>query len=213
MNCDDCSMQLADPMVWADAGQRSQLIEHLAGCGDCRDALTALDVLHAVRESPVPQPGRKAISRIIEATTAERRIGTFRPYGFWAGAASGIAAAAVVAALLLTWTAPGDRPETFVPQVAIAAHRPGVVNIGIESAEALAGVEIHVALRGAIDLEGFEGQRDIRWTTDLERGINELALPVLARGQGGGQLVVEVYHGDKLKSFTVDVRALEDDAA
>ena len=213
MNCEDCSMQLSDPLVWADAGSRGQLIGHLAACGDCRDALAALDALHAIRTTPVPQPSTKAITRIIETGTAGSRIAAFRPYGFWTGAAAGAAAAGVVAALLLTVTEPGGRPDAFVPQVAIASYRPGLVNIGIESAVALAGAEIHVVLRGAIELEGFEGQRDIRWTTDLERGINELSLPVLANGLGGGQLIVEVYHGDKLKSFTVDVRALGDDAA
>ncbi|HSD70432.1 MAG TPA: hypothetical protein VLB07_12805 [Woeseiaceae bacterium] len=201
-------MRLADPLVWADAGSRGQLIEHLAGCGDCRDALSALDALHTVRAAPVPQPHRDAIDRIIETATAGRRAGILRPNGFWAGAAAGAAAAGLVAALWLTLTGPGERPDVYIPQVAIASHQPGYVNIGIESAVALRRAEIHVALRGAIDLEGFEGQRDIRWTTDLEPGINELTLPVLTNGQGGGQLIVEVYHGDKLKTFTVDVHAL-----
>lgn len=214
MNCDDYSMLLAEPQVWTDSAKRSEVIDHLANCGDCRDALTALDALHAVREVPVPQPDDAAIARVIEAATADRRTRPIHATGFWTGVAAGAVAASVVAITWLVLVVPGAQPGSGVPEVSMTLHHPSSVSIAIESAEALSGAEIHVSLRGAIDLQGFEGQRDIRWATDLERGVNELSLPVVAIGPGGGQLIVEVYHGDKLKTFAVDVRALRgDDAA
>jgi hypothetical protein len=214
MKCVDCSMLLAESQIWMDFAKRSEVIEHLADCGNCRNALTALDALHAVRELPVPQPGNAAITSVIEAAVAEQRTSPIRPAGFWTGLAAGAAAVSTIALLWLTLIGPRDQPAAVIPEVAMALHDPGLVSIGIESAEALSGAEIHVSLRGAIDLQGFEGQRDVRWATDLERGINELSLPVVAIGPGGGRLIVEVYHGDKLKAFAVDVRALRgDDAA
>lgn len=214
MKCDDCNALLGDPLAWTDADKRAQVIEHLAVCVDCRDALAALEVLHEVREIPVPPPTSGAIAQVVHAATAEERERPIGLAGFWTGLALGAAATGIVAAVSLALFLPADRPEALVPQVTMALHQPGRVSIGIESDEPLQGAEIHVSLRGAIDLEGFEGQRDIRWATDLERGVNELTLPVVALGQGGGQLIVEVYHGNRQKAFFVDVRTQgNDDAA
>jgi hypothetical protein len=207
MKCDDCSVLLGDSLVWADAKNRVQVIEHLAICADCRDALAALDALHEVREVPVPPPTSGAIARVMHAVMAEERVRPIGLAGFWTGLTVGATAAVIIAALSLALVAPADAPEALIPQVTMALNQPAPVSIGIESDQALQGVEIHVSLRGAIDLQGFEGQRDIRWATDLERGMNELTLPVVALGQGGGQLIVEVYHSDKYKTFLVDVHA------
>jgi hypothetical protein len=213
MKCDDCSVQLSGPLAWTNAEQRAQLIEHLSVCADCRDVLTALDALHAVREIPVPPPTRGAISRLMHAAMAEEGARPIGLTGFWTGLTVGATTAGIIALLSLALFAPGNPPEALIPQVTMALHQPGRVSIGIESDEALQGVEIHVSLRGAIDLEGYEGQRDIRWATDLERGMNELTLPVVALGQGGGQLIVEVYHGDRYKTFLVDILAQDSEDA
>ncbi len=214
MKCDECSALLGDSLVWTDAEKRGPAIEHLAVCADCRDALTALDALHAVREIPVPQPASDTVSRIVHAAMAEERARPIGVAGFWTGLAAGATAAGIIAVLSLALFAPGDAPEALIPQVTMALNQPGRVSIGIETDKALQGAEIHVSLRGAIDLQGFEGQRDIRWATDLERGMNELTLPVVTLSRGGGQLIVEVYHGDRYKTFLVDVRAQGgDDAA
>ena len=45
------------------------------------------------------------------------------------------------------------------------------------------------------------------WSTDLDRGINQLTLPVVAIDATGGQVLVEVTHGDKRRTFVLDVRA------
>jgi hypothetical protein len=63
-----------------------------------------------------------------------------------------------------------------------------------------------VVLRGAIGLRGFDGQRELSWSTSLDRGANQLTLPVVAYGPGGGQLMVEVLSGSRRKTFLVDVR-------
>jgi hypothetical protein len=46
----------------------------------------------------------------------------------------------------------------------------------------------------------------LSWSTSLDRGANQLTLPVVAYGPGGGQLMVEVLSGSRRKTFLVDVR-------
>jgi hypothetical protein len=64
-----------------------------------------------------------------------------------------------------------------------------------------------VVLSGAVGLDGYEGQRELRWRTNLDPGVNQLTLPVIATGAGGGQVLVEVLHEGKRRTFLVDVSA------
>lgn len=89
----------------------------------------------------------------------------------------------------------------------LALHQPRDVSIAVDAPSPLMDAEIRVLLTGAIELDGFENQRELRWRTNLDAGANQLTLPVIATGTGGGQLVVEVQHGQKRRTFVVDVRA------
>ncbi len=194
----------------------SPLMHHAAQCRACRDALAALRLLAAERRRPVPQPADGAFERAVRAavragTPAETVVASpsrFRR-GFWSGLAAGAALAASVVVAVL-WLRP-DTPQlplsTVVPQLTMMLHETRDVSIAMESAEALADVEIRVLLSGSVDLAGFEGQRELSWRTDLDRGMNQLTLPVVAQRAGAGQVLVEVVHQDRRRTFVVDVRS------
>jgi hypothetical protein len=38
--------------------------------------------------------------------------------------------------------------------------------------------------------------------------VNQLTLPIIALGPHGGQVLVEIQHGDKRRAFVVDVRTI-----
>ena len=42
--------------------------------------------------------------------------------------------------------------------------------------------------------------------TDLDRGVNQLTLPLVGLDASGGQVTVEVYHGTKQRTFVIDVQ-------
>ena len=121
--------------------------------------------------------------------------------------ASGAAAAAAVAALAVgIGSLRSGESSVAVPEVRLALNRPSEVTVTLDSPEPLVNAEVRVELRGAVALEGYAGQRELRWSTDLDRGINQLTLPVVAIDATGGQVLVEVTHGDKRRTFVLDVR-------
>jgi hypothetical protein len=67
--------------------------------------------------------------------------------------------------------------------------------------------EIHVSLTGQVGLQGFEGQNELRWRTNLDAGTNQLTLPLVSLGAGGGQVLVEVRHANGRRVFVFDVTA------
>jgi hypothetical protein len=182
--------------------------DHVASCGDCQSALQALDAMRVEREQAAPVVAEDVIERAIEKALSIGHAPGYRR-GFWTGLASGSALAATIAASAVgvwLWLTAGDE-RVAVPEVRIALHQPSDVTVTLESPEPLSNAEVRVELRGAVALDGYAGQRELRWSTDLDRGINELTLPVVASHVSGGQVLVEVRHGDKRRAFVLDVRA------
>ncbi|HEX5420981.1 MAG TPA: hypothetical protein VFY39_13355 [Gammaproteobacteria bacterium] len=213
-------MRCEEAMAWLErapggrkSAQRSAALEHVAKCSSCGDARRALEVLSAERWRRVPAPPGGGLQRAVRAAaeaatlrSAPRR----RPRaGFWVGLGVGASLAAALGAvwILVGSPEPVGGPVEATPEITMALNETRNVNISVDTPMALADAEIHVVLTGEIGLAGFGAQRELRWHTDLAAGVNQLTLPVVALGEHGGQLLVEVQHGDKRRSFLVDVRA------
>lgn len=207
MRCEDAIEQIRTAGS-QPGGELRAAMEHAAGCGDCHAALRALDALRTLRDEPAPILPDAVIERAIDRALTSAPAQRYRR-GFWSGLASGAALAATLAAVAVgVWlgTIERDVPAS-VPQVSMALNQPRDVTVTLESPEALADAEVRVELRGAVALEGYAGQRELRWSTYLERGVNQLTLPIVALDATGGQVLVEVMHGDKRRTFVLDVRA------
>lgn len=207
MRCEDAveTMRTAGSQPSANLRAAS---DHIAECSDCQAALRAIDALQMVRDEPTPPLGDAVVQRAVDRALATRPEQRYRR-GFWAGAASGAVLAAAIAALAVgVWLfGAGSNAPIVVPEVRVALNQRSDVTVALESPEALANAEVRIELRGAVELAGYAGQRELKWSTDLDRGINELTLPVVAIDASGGQVLVEVTHGQKRRAFVLDVRA------
>jgi hypothetical protein len=212
MKCEEVLTVLQAPAPGNEVARRAAS-EHLSGCEDCRNAAHALAVLRADRDLLIDPPSDDALRRAIVAAVAQQARPQPRRATFWVGVGVGAALAASVAAAVFVLRPFADSAGRAVPAVTLAINEVRNVDVALSSPEPLASAEIHVSLSGEIGLEGFDGQRDIRWTTDLDRGVNQLTLPIVALGTHGGQVLVEVQHGDKRRAFVVDVRAAAAPAA
>ena len=183
-------------------------MEHAGECADCQAALRAVDAMRAMRDEPTPIFADGAIERAVDRALATSPAQRYRR-GFWTGLASGAALAATIAALAVgvsLWD--NGRAPIAIPEVRAALNMPSNVTVALDSPERLANAEVRVELRGGVELDGYAGQRELRWSTDLERGVNQLTLPVVATDTHGGQVLVEVTHGQKRRTFLLDVRAV-----
>ena len=183
-------------------------MEHAADCADCQAALRAVEVMRTLRDEPTPIVADGAIERAVDRALATGPSQRYRR-GFWTGLASGAALAATFAAVavgVLRWESGGA--PVAVPEVRAARNQRSNVTVALESPEPLENAEVRVELRGGVELDGYAGQRELRWSTNLDRGVNQLTLPVVAIDAHGGQVLVEVTHGQKRRTFLLDVRAV-----
>jgi hypothetical protein len=179
---------------------------HLEGCTDCSAAMRAVATLRAEHSTPPPRMPAQSFARAMERATHVPHRELRRRRGFWLGTAVGGAMAAGIAiAVAVLWPQATTAPLGN-PAVELALNEVRQVSMSLESPEALADAEIHVVLTGGVGLQGFAGQRELRWMTDLDRGVNQLTLPLVGLDAGGGQVTVEVYHGTKQRTFVIDVQ-------
>jgi hypothetical protein len=206
MKCEDV-IEVLRSADTVDTPERRVAAAHLFECDECRLAQRALASLEAERSALGPRLAEGAFDRALQRAVQRPVAAAARRRGFWLGTAVGGALAASVAVgvtlFLLRAQAP---PAVLNPEVTLALNEVRDVSVSLDSPEALAGAEIHVVLTGAIGLQGFAEQRELRWVTDLDRGVNRLTLPLVALGPSGGQVMVEVQHGDKRRTFLLDVQ-------
>jgi hypothetical protein len=209
INCEKAVELLTQSADSENAIERRMAADHAVTCAACRGAVEAVQFLRAESLAPVPRMRVAAFVEAIAVATKGPAQHSARNPAFWSGLGLGAALAAGVAIAIVTLMPRFDfEGENATPQLTLAASEERNVSISVASAAALEDAEIHVVLSGPIELRGFEGQRELRWRTNLDRGANQLTLPVIAKGMGTGQLLVEVSHGEKRRTFIVDVESL-----
>jgi hypothetical protein len=206
MRCEDVLTVLQRNGSASDLARR-EATEHLASCPDCSDAAHAVAVLRADRDLPIQRARDGAFQDAIRAAVSANTRSVPKRTGFWLGVGVGAALAAGLAAAVVGMLRPfGALPPPAAPAITLAINEERDVNVALSSPERLSNAEIHVAVSGDIGLRGFADQRELRWSADLDRGVNQLTLPIVAVGPRGGQVLVEVQHGDKRRAFVVEVR-------
>jgi hypothetical protein len=207
MKCEDV-VEFFSTSEHADALLMRTARQHADACTECMAAFAAQRALRAERQAPVPALPTRSFAHALDRAVRPR-VETQSRRGFWLGTAVGGALAAGIAvAVALVWPS-ADTASLANPEVEIALNEVREVNMSLASTEALQGAQIHVVLTGAVGFSGYGAQRELRWLTDLDPGVNELTLPIVALDAGGGQVTVEVQHGAKRRTFVLDVRTRE----
>jgi hypothetical protein len=204
MRCEDVTEVLRGNDQ-TDMLRRRAALAHTEHCEDCLAAAHAVNALIDERLTPVPKLPERSFARAVERaqsappTSANRR-------GFWLGTAvGGVLAASLALGVVLLAPQRTTEPPARNPAVVLAQDELHEVSVSLNSPEALQSAEIRVVLTGGVELQGFAGQRELRWRTDLDRGVNQLTLPLIGRDASRGQVTVEVQHGARVRTFVIDV--------
>jgi hypothetical protein len=168
---------------------------------DVRRGIVALEKL---RHREVDTAPDGLFEQIVQEVTGPAKSGR-RPAHFWLGAGFGAAVAASIFALAFAFGMLASH-EDAATDFEIALNEPRRMDIAIETDRELQGATITIILAGNVELEGFEGQRELSWSTDLDAGINRLSLPLIATGTNGGQLVVRLDHPQSEQVFVIELK-------
>lgn len=212
--CENCAAQraAAEKMRAALAGMPVPELRP----GFAAAALAAAKRAHAARDADKPAEedthasASHANAGIVESAasqaSARRRWRPSRPrFTPWLGATITAAAAAALAAIMLGLPQP-EPPAEAAADLRMTLYQPREVGLAIEAETAMPGAFLTVTVQGGIDLLGFDEQRELRWQTDLDAGMNMLSLPLIAHSLGQGRLTALVEHGDKTQRIEFRVQ-------
>jgi anti-sigma factor RsiW len=212
MTCTLITEQLDDYLAGdLAADQVASLDQHASECGSCQQIVEQQRSLQArLKEyaaSSMPQPDAAFYDR---ALARAAQTGTKQQRNRWVLTGFGGA----MAAALAIWMIGGmffNTPEMVnpsVPGVTMALEEPRTVNLVFSSAEALANATMTVMLPPGVEIEGFQGQREITWMTSLKEGKNVLPLILIATTPHGGELLATLQHEDDDRLFRVQVTVI-----
>ena len=210
MNCEFIADHMAK-IVYAKLprGVMGECRKHLYECPECTDAVRGAEALALLRncgsESVPDGLFDKLSSALQEPATVEEPT---RPR-FWLGTGLGgaVAASLFVVAMTVGWIGPSTVEPTDMGQFAVSVYEPTMMDVAIEADRPLANASISILLSGDVEIEGYRGQRELTWVTDLEQGVNRLNLPVVALDESGGKMVVRLDHPQSEQVFVVKVDA------
>jgi hypothetical protein len=187
--------------------KRQDVEAHLATCDDCNTAWHAAELLRRHRALPTPVPSEALIAKIAAIRKPSRVTRRLSP---WIAAVGGALAAGIALVAFNHFRAAVDGGVPAVPLLTMSLNETRDVSVTIDSPEAFMDVEVRVVLAGGIELQGFRARRELKWTTDLEAGVNRLTLPIVASDSSGGKLMVAVGHGNKQRAFVVQIDVADD---
>lgn len=171
---------------------------HLRGCADCQRRVARGQALRAALrnlpvETPRPEFFEQALARARGSNDARR----------WAWPT--LAGLALAASLAL-WLGFGWLPGARLAGVTIALHEARTVQLAFNAEQELRQATLSIRLPDGVELQGFPGQREVRWRADLARGVNVLSLPLIATSTSGGTLMARVEHAERSTELSVQLR-------
>ena len=207
MNCREMRKQIRQAvesdLTVPDDGN---LGRHLAACELCRrfysDLMLDRRLSCTLKEMPLPEPpadfGIRAVRMAVEKHQSEKRRSLFM---------AGLAAAAVLmVAFGITWMGKMNSVES-VARVMIPVGGEKTVRIMIEAVEPRTKATLAIALAGDVMLKNFPDQNRLQWQTDLRKGGNLLALPLMLNDRTGGDVSVRYRYNGTEKEVRIKVRA------
>ncbi len=213
MKCTDLQKYLDDYLDDAVSLAEQKAIEaHIEYCVSCQQALEARKTIRqALRSLPVDEASPDFEAKVFTAVRSH--------YGAHSGHSgnrfiTGFATA-MVASLALWFASTVYTPQfdEQAPQVInLAMNQVRTVKLMFEAPTDLAEVTLSVELPENIELEGYAGQKQLIWQTNLNKGQNILALPIIAIGNGQGELVAQLSYGNKTKQFHIVLKTADDGA-
>lgn len=187
-----------------DAAGAGEMQQHLEGCQACRQYVEVTRTLRsrlAAWSLPPAHPGfaQGALRRA-------RHWGRRRQWAARSALAAGVLAAAVLVGV--RWGFSMQRPVATVILVPRNGER--TVTLALDAQHQLRDVSFELRVPANVELQGYPGQRDLRWTGGLKAGRNGLSLPLRAESDGDGILVARISHRGQMKEIRVRLRVPRD---
>ena len=204
MNCQQTQNMLDD---YLDGNlspiQLSHVQSHLHECGECQHVYSrAKQLATRLKDMPVEPASADFEQRMLGLLQAEAREKPSSQH-FMQGFATAIAAS-----FLLWFVVTSVTPENSnINSITVAAAKPQTIDLVFNLPADLADARLTIELPEQMEIIGHPGKQQLSWTTNLKKGSNRLALPIISKQAGSVVLVARLGKGNSNKVFRVRINA------
>ena len=192
-------------LTGADTGL---LTAHLQECAACRkDFRQTLEMIELLKGIPVAPASAGFAERALSAAVCSQPATAGSRIKYLSG---GIAAG-LAAMLLMVMIMTG--PNLSDPPIVLYDGKVSTIRVAIESSRSIDDIEMTIDVSDNLEIRGYGSQQAISWTTRLEEGVNVIALPVIARSAGDGEIVARVGLGKNQKIYRIRTQHRPDGSA
>lgn len=192
---------------------KNALDRHAASCVECRVRIDEeRDLRRALAALPVAAPSDGFFERALSTAREDTRPTRDAAPGQSARRRWPLQAGGALAAGFVLWfaagvviDAPAFAPEPALPEIVISLEQPTPVNLVFSSVGDLRAARVSLQLPAGVELAGYDGRRQLIWTTDLKDGKNVLTLPLVAHTVPTEEIVARLEHGEETKTFRMKV--------
>jgi len=179
---------------------------HCRSCQCCSDHLKQLRIQRELIQSlPMPPASANFEKRVIESAV---RQGSPALQNQYRSRSLYVAAAASILVALVLWL--GLFNDTMVNEktqyIATVSDQVRTINVAIDSDKTLEAVNLRVELSDNLELAGFGNKKTIDWTTQLQKGVNVISLPVVGIAQGKGDITTRIRLNGKEKTMRINTQ-------
>jgi hypothetical protein len=206
MNCEICDDQLDS---WLDgelsAVQLKVFEDHLDNCATCQaEAEHAQHIVVALRQLPTPNMP-EALPGLL-GSPIKKRHG-----GLQFGIAASLLCLAITGAIFMdrssndAFSHDGGAQQQWV-SLRLAETKD--VTFALSSLSTMSDAVLTLELPDGVQLAGYPGQRELRWTASLQKGDNRLTLPLIANKDNlNTELVLRIEHSGKHQIMRIGIQA------
>jgi len=209
MNCEDFRDNWSE---WhagrLDPATAARMAAKQAACANCqRYDRQMRQLVDTLAELPLPDdlPAEPALTApSVERT---RRPRSPAPWWFAAAAAVVVAFGAGVLTHALLNDAPGEPGAMVAEGVEVEPGAEREIQLAVSSRRSLDAVEFEIELPPDVELEGYPGQRVVRWQGHLAEGRSRLTLPLrIGTTDEDAEVLARIRHVDGEREIRIPLR-------
>lgn len=212
MKCTDIEIHIGD-YLGRQLNSQEQLAfeQHVSDCVECSGKLEIdKSLLSGLQDLPIPEPSSSFQQRVFSEVRRQHKVSHQHNHGY--KFTTGFATAAV-AGLAIWFVSSVYVLDTQIEQpqmISLAMNQTQTVRLVLDSHKDIDQVKLSIDLPDNMQLDGYPGRRVVAWQTNLQKGQNILALPIMAVEQGQGELFAQLSYGDTVKTFSVVLKTTID---
>ncbi|MCW9024478.1 MAG: zf-HC2 domain-containing protein [Gammaproteobacteria bacterium] len=175
--------------------------EHLDKCPTCHEQIQqAQQIREALHNMDIPPMRSEFAQQVIN--NAVQHHETAKP-NLYKGLSLALAASLVFVAMTgLYFNQPVIEDS---PAIVIGLNQTKNVKLLFDAKDNIDNVSISIELSENLTLAGYNNSKLISWNSQLQKGQNVLALPIMATEFGKGEVIARLEHGGKNKTFLIQI--------